>query len=114
MHPQMSSNKSLALSNPQAEVRWGASASGSSQGLSVGSVNHLGWSDVQHHWWPNYDYYHVVPTTTYISSAPRTNATEAAFKIVSKMMKDGIIEDLTVGKFVKLVNAVADIVKREC
>ncbi len=76
--------------------------------LSVGRVSDLGWRDVSDHWWPApVNTYHYSYGTTYV----RPNPTEAAFKIVAKLMEGGLVEELTVKQFVKLVDDVATIVR---
>lgn len=87
-----------------------AKVSASVGGIGVGSINHLGWSDVSAHWWPtpiNNYHYTTVDTTLRL----RPNPTETAFKIVARMMEDGLVGELTVKQFVKLVDDVATIVK---
>lgn len=76
-------------------------------GLQMGSVS-IGWQDTSH-WWPvtplnNYSY-----TTTWAS--PPLNPTEKAFRIVSLMMEQELVGELSVKEFVALVNNVAEIVR---
>jgi hypothetical protein len=104
----MTASALMAISDRQsaAPVTWADNS------LHVGSVNHLGYSDIHSHWWPDPPYRPwVQPFVTTTTVHVRPNATETAFKIVSRMIADGIVEDLTVKKFVKLVDDVAKIVR---
>jgi hypothetical protein len=87
----------------------------SSGRLTVGPNTQVGWADVSSHWWPEPQRYipWSPPITThhYTTTSIRPNATEMAFKIVSKLMEEGLVEDLSVKRFVKLVDEVAKIVK---
>lgn len=76
-------------------------------GINVGSTA-VDWGTVQH-WWPADYHYHTNYTLT--SYPVRPNSVEAAFKIVGKMLEQGMIGELTVPAFVRLVNDVAEIVR---
>ncbi len=103
--PDGKSMTMIAGGNSAAPVKW------ANDSLAVGSINHLGFSDVSSHWWPNY---YVQPASyhyTYTGVPSKPNPTEMAFKIVAKLLEDGLVKELTVNTFVKLVDDVAKIVK---
>lgn len=89
------------MPNPEDTLQW----SSSDNTLQVGG-RQVGWADFSSTWLPANTYQY-----SYWYPSPRPNATEMAFKIVAKLMEDGLIEELTVKKFVKLVDDVAHIVK---
>lgn len=88
-------------SNSTAPVNW------TDSGLQIGAAGAVGWGDVSTYWSP------AVPLNNYIytSYPSRPNPTEVAFRIVSRLMEDGIVEGLNVKKFVKLIDDVAEIVR---
>jgi hypothetical protein len=100
----------LAVVPRDSEAR--VSMDASTRKLAVGSIHAVGFGDVSHHWWPD-PWAPPVRTYTAINTVShvKPNATEMAFKIVSALMEDGIVDDLTVKQFVKMVDRVAKIVK---
>jgi hypothetical protein len=97
----------MAVDSGSAPVKW------TGNGLQVGSIQGASYPMVGDYWWPQPEHHHHHYTTTVTSGwqSPKPNPTEMAFKIVAKLMEDGIVEELTVKKFVKLVDDVAKIVK---
>jgi len=63
-------------------------------------------------WYPwNWDYYtHYYPTPIYCYHTDKPNSFELSFKIVSKLMEKNIIEDITIKKFIELINEIAKLI----
>lgn len=99
------------LGNPSAPV--GAHAGT----LSVGGIKGLGFGQVSHHWWPDYPWsppvHHYHHYTTLGTYASKPNPLEIAFTITSMLIEQGIVEEMTVKRFVETVNEIADIVRKE-
>lgn len=84
-------------------VRW------ASDSIAIKGVNCRSWHDFAYRDWAIRPWDPIVTTSTTLRVKP--SATEAAFKIVSTMMEDGLVDGLTVNTFVKLVDDVAKIVR---
>jgi hypothetical protein len=99
--------KHLSIGEPQVPgtQQWSASDTLTWDGSTfrVGE-RRMDYDDVANCVYPTIGYYPYY----YQSSAP--NKTEVAFKIVGKLLEKKLIEDVTVGKFIELVNEVAALI----